>query len=277
MADTVKFSFNLGSVEFDFDSKKVIIDRTGSLAKTMHLTSMVIDFADITDVEMRPAKMLKVPAFCFIINGNRLMTDVNINATQFPLNKSDAQKAKETLERFVKECNLSGIKEYERKSVPEKTYSGEYFDAERVISRSLELNKETRKRCNVCGHIFCYNQADIAKNKSNARQATISSIGGIAGALGGAYAASAVNNSNAQNSLDKIVDFNRCPQCNSTNLSVISDEEFEKMKAQNQQVQQPATAAVSAADELKKFKELLDMGAITQEEFDAKKKELLGL
>ena len=34
---------------------------------------------------------------------------------------------------------------------------------------------------------------------------------------------------------------------------------------------------VSTADELKKFKELLDMGAITQEEFEAKKKELLGL
>ena len=33
----------------------------------------------------------------------------------------------------------------------------------------------------------------------------------------------------------------------------------------------------SAADEIKKFKELLDMGAITQEEFDAKKKQLLGL
>lgn len=30
-------------------------------------------------------------------------------------------------------------------------------------------------------------------------------------------------------------------------------------------------------DELKKFKELLDMGIITQEEFDAKKKQLLGL
>lgn len=36
-------------------------------------------------------------------------------------------------------------------------------------------------------------------------------------------------------------------------------------------------AATSAADELKKFKELLDMGVITQEEFDAKKKQLLGL
>lgn len=33
----------------------------------------------------------------------------------------------------------------------------------------------------------------------------------------------------------------------------------------------------TATDELKKYKELLDMGAITQEEFDAKKKELLGL
>lgn len=37
-------------------------------------------------------------------------------------------------------------------------------------------------------------------------------------------------------------------------------------------IQQP-----SSADELKKYKELLDQGIITQEEFDAKKKQLLGL
>lgn len=36
-------------------------------------------------------------------------------------------------------------------------------------------------------------------------------------------------------------------------------------------------AQVSSADELKKFKDLLDDGVITQEEFDAKKKQLLGL
>lgn len=35
--------------------------------------------------------------------------------------------------------------------------------------------------------------------------------------------------------------------------------------------------AASAADELKKFKALLDDGIITQEEFDAKKKQLLGI
>lgn len=37
------------------------------------------------------------------------------------------------------------------------------------------------------------------------------------------------------------------------------------------------TETLSPADELKKFKDLLDSGVITQEEFDAKKKQLLGL
>lgn len=37
------------------------------------------------------------------------------------------------------------------------------------------------------------------------------------------------------------------------------------------------TANYGSADELKKFKELLDSGIISQEEFDAKKKQLLGL
>lgn len=37
------------------------------------------------------------------------------------------------------------------------------------------------------------------------------------------------------------------------------------------------TTSKSNADELKKYKDLLDSGAITQEEFDEKKKQLLGL
>lgn len=40
---------------------------------------------------------------------------------------------------------------------------------------------------------------------------------------------------------------------------------------------QPVVNQSSNADELKKYKELLDMGAITQEEFDKKKKQLLGI
>lgn len=40
---------------------------------------------------------------------------------------------------------------------------------------------------------------------------------------------------------------------------------------------QPETATASAADEILKYKQLLDMGVITAEEFEAKKKQLLGL
>ena len=40
---------------------------------------------------------------------------------------------------------------------------------------------------------------------------------------------------------------------------------------------QPTSSAASSADEIMKFKELLDSGVITQEEFDAKKKEILGV
>ena len=37
------------------------------------------------------------------------------------------------------------------------------------------------------------------------------------------------------------------------------------------------SAKITEADEIKKYKELLDSGAITQEEYDSKKKQLLGL
>ena len=47
---------------------------------------------------------------------------------------------------------------------------------------------------------------------------------------------------------------------------------------ENSVVAEPPTEHVASdADEILKFKQLLDMGAITQEEFDAKKKQLLGL
>lgn len=60
-------------------------------------------------------------------------------------------------------------------------------------------------------------------------------------------------------------------------------EEIKKILADRQEIKVKTTAptnitqAQSSADELKKFKELLDSGVITQEEFDAKKKQLLGL
>ena len=54
--------------------------------------------------------------------------------------------------------------------------------------------------------------------------------------------------------------------------------ETQKVKAlQATQEVNTQTESISVADEIKKFKDLLDMGAITQEEFEYKKKELLNL
>lgn len=48
-------------------------------------------------------------------------------------------------------------------------------------------------------------------------------------------------------------------------------------KYKNEEDEQQEAGGISVAVEIKKFKELLDQGIITQEEFDAKKKQLLGL
>lgn len=45
----------------------------------------------------------------------------------------------------------------------------------------------------------------------------------------------------------------------------------------NNPTQKKAYSTIGLADELKKYKELLDTGVITQEEFEKKKKQLLGL
>jgi|GEM_PF-1576310 len=60
-------------------------------------------------------------------------------------------------------------------------------------------------------------------------------------------------------------------------FSVISNVLLERQGKTTKQVTSNETASISTADELKKFKDLLDSGIISQEEFDAKKKDLLGL
>ncbi|MDD4510213.1 MAG: SHOCT domain-containing protein [Oscillospiraceae bacterium] len=60
---------------------------------------------------------------------------------------------------------------------------------------------------------------------------------------------------------------------------VISDLLINRQNTSNKEIHTTIKQEMpqSSADELKKFKELLDSGIITQEEFDAKKKQLLGL
>ena len=86
-------------------------------------------------------------------------------------------------------------------------------------------------------------------------------------------------------------DVNRIPFCSGTfsyadanayakNLCMDIKTAMNEFKSQPNEPENTSTivqTALSPAEELKKYKELLDMGIITQDEFDAKKKQLLGL
>lgn len=63
---------------------------------------------------------------------------------------------------------------------------------------------------------------------------------------------------------------------NRTEVFTAISELLSQFQSSNQTITEN-NASTSSADELKKFKDLLDSGIITQEEFDAKKKQLLGL
>lgn len=52
---------------------------------------------------------------------------------------------------------------------------------------------------------------------------------------------------------------------------------FNDYKDHLEELQENQVNGISSADEIKKFKELLDSGIISQEEFETKKKQLLGL
>lgn len=132
--------------------------------------------------------------------------------------------------------------------------------------------KGFRKRCKLCGKIFCYTLEDLEENQRRAKSAVWASIGGIAGALSGNHVAGATNNQSAEDQISRIINYDKCPSCGSRELVDLTDEDIVQINAQ-----QNCQTAFSSADELKKFKELFDMGVITQEEFDLKKKQLLGL
>lgn len=138
-------------------------------------------------------------------------------------------------------------------------------------------NSDVKVKCNTCGHLYCYNVDDIQKNRQLAKQAVADSVAGLGQAIGGTYTGSKLAQMSAENKLNRIVDYSRCPKCNSSNVRVLTDAQWEAEKQNANKMPMPAESAPSALDEIKKLKELLDIGAVTQEEYDAKKKELLGI
>ncbi len=250
------------SVLFNFEKQLVIYSRTGWANETLGLKNLEIPFDSITGFVLKSPSFMSAGKFSVIVNNTRLFTktgqDFNDNdLTAVTMQKANYKLLEKALERF--RANIKDVPVTEKcdESIPKAQYTKAEtpFDAE---------SKEYRIRCNVCGNIYCFTGKDLKENQKAAKSAALSSVGTVAGALSGNWIAGAVNNQNANSEMAKIRDYSRCPKCNSTNISLLGENES-------------APSDKSSADELKKYKELLDMGAITQEEFDEKKKQLLNL
>ena len=160
------------------------------------------------------------------------------------------------------------------------------LEKELVASRNEVIDEHKQKmeqselvnKCNICGNIFAYIAPDLEGNLKNAQSALLSSVAGLGATLSGHYAAGAVHQGNANATSNQIVENpNKCPKCNSTSYKTLLMSR-EELQREQQLLNAPQVVAplISTADELKKFKELLDSDVITQEEFDIKKKQLLG-
>ena len=259
----------VGYLHFDFDEKHIVFDRQSAQSFLQVDFNKKVKFSEITGIELKKPGMIGGGRAVFIINNIRYKSK-SFCTFDFFVNKANFANLNLAINQLSNEIGVS-IKSINEYSATVKEYSGEYTIFDSDESNNL-TNTERRKRCNACGKIICYNLKDVEDNQRRAKSAALSAVGGMAGALSGNYAAGATSNQTAADELNRIIDYTKCPSCGSRDLVDITDEDIAKINAQ-----QNGQPAISSADELKKFKELLDMGAITQEEFDQKKKQLLGL
>lgn len=257
---------------------------TSSLGDYICFSDEGIEYKSKFKHRMYPYGSMATLKFNFLGQVDIVGRGKSTNSVFFTTNKTNKKAIKKLTAEAIKKNNAAAPCEpYNIDEEGNKNELPTQEELEKQIAENKEKrkqekeefkNKEFRKRCNVCGTVFCYTYQDIKNNIKSGIVGGLAGFGAATNAVGGsAYNANELNKMGDRN-LSKVMDFEHCPNCHSKNLSFISDEEFEKIK---QEQNAPSTNTASAADELKKFKELLDMGAITQEEFDAKKKQLLGL
>lgn len=105
----------------------------------------------------------------------------------------------------------------------EKAVFLDSIDTTSADKAPVKATKEYRKRCNVCGKIYCYTDDDLVKNIKQMNEAINQNLLGAAHAFGGSQIVSAVAKNNAENAKAQIIDYKKCPNCNSTDVTDISE------------------------------------------------------
>ena len=148
------------------------------------------------------------------------------------------------------------------------------FINNRTKSKKLRVNGQYIRHCKSCDKVYFFNDDDIKRNKGNQLMAAgnaLSSLGRLGSIKGNQHLAI------ANSRLDAIVDFEKCPYCKSRDTEVFNEEDYNRHQRQINAQKSSRLQPQDPIEEVKRYKELLDQGIITQEEFETKKKKLLEL
>ena len=268
------------TIAFDFEKRFVRFIREGSLNKQLGLVDVDFPFDDVTGFVLKKGSMLTASEVFVVIKDTLPSTDTGSNfsdsyLSRICLSSSSYKMFEQAIQRFCKEVKTVPIHSKDEIKVFSKWGKVDYPKVKyKKDDNPYETEfKEYRIKCNVCGHIFCYNKDDIRRNEELKKKAKSVRREGVTQTWFTSQITGNQSLSRAQQLESQIMDYSKCPNCGSIDLTELSEEEFKAAQAPAAQ----AAPATSPMDELKKLKELLDMGIVTQEEFDTKKKQLLGL
>ncbi|MBR2869749.1 MAG: hypothetical protein IKB88_11895 [Clostridia bacterium] len=117
---------------------------------------------------------------------------------------------------------------------------------------------EYRKRCKVCGQIWCYTDQDLKQDLSNGVTSILHGIGGIAAGLGGNIFQQQYAADRMENDERKRVNRNQCPHCKSLDSEDLTEEAFKEYEAKKNFAGVTVTINANAStDSLLKRVELL--------------------
>lgn len=93
---------------------------------------------------------------------------------------------------------------------------------------------EYRRKCAVCGKIYCYTDKDIRDNNLNSISASVSTLGAAASLFGGTRLDTYALNSQADRYSSKVINFEQCPNCHSMSTVLLTDEEWAELQKQSE-------------------------------------------
>lgn len=86
---------------------------------------------------------------------------------------------------------------------------------------------EYRRKCNVCGKIFCFTDEDIKDNLKNTAMAGLNALGQIGSVFGGTIFHTSYFSEESNRFKNKVIDYDKCPYCNSSDIEIVVDDELE--------------------------------------------------